>query len=267
MPDFSNNQAAYICGVLVIAFMLMQSFTIIEPGYRGISVTLGTIDPNYRSEGLTFKVPFIETITKVPIKQITMSGEATCFSKDLQTVNVSFKALYRIPQDKIVTLFQQYQGDPYTTLVEPRIQDAIKQVAALYRAEDLVKEREQVRTRTLEIVRKELSEETKTPLVNLVDLPISGIDLSDELEKAIEMKQIKEQEALAKNYELDKAKKQAEIVQVEAEAEAKAVHIKGQALKASPEVIELEIAKKWNGTPPTTVVVGKGGGNVLLPLK
>jgi hypothetical protein len=91
--------------------------------------------------------------------------------------------------------------------------------------------------------------------------------LTDELEQAIELKQIKEQEALAKEYELRKAKKDAEITVVNAEAEAKAVKIKGAALKTSPEVIELEIAKKWNGESPATVVVGKGGGNVLLPLR
>lgn len=311
--------------VLVILALLLvtQSFEVVQPGYRGVSVTLGKVDPNFREEGLTFKMPFVETIYQLPVKQITVSGVAQCFSSDLQTVTIAFKALYRIPESKVVELFQEYKGDPYESLLEPRIQDALKQVAALYRAEDLVKNREQVKIRATQIVQKTLklkegfsfadvsdvkelmeakqeiarkqekqdeSSEMQTPdlpapvsaldkdeldpkmyntvpLVNLVDLPISNIDLTDELERAIEQKQIKEQEALAKRYELEKAKREAEITVVNAEAEAKAVRTKGAALRSSPEVIELEIAKKWDGKTPSTVVVGKGGGNVLLPLR
>ena len=315
---------------LAVLFLIFQSFTVIQPGYRGVSVTLGKPDPNFRAEGLTLKWPFIEQITPVPVKQITVAGKAVCFSSDLQTVTISFKALYRIPESKVVDLFVKYHGDPYESLMEPRIQDSLKQVAALYRAEDLVKSREHVKRQTAILVRKILSlkegvsaddvpellvteaavvpaapaetlsaiegddkaaKATKKaaaapkpvkkaasnrldskrfnaiPLLTLVDLPISNIDLTDDLEHAIEQKQIKEQEALAKRYELDKARRDAEITVVNAEAEAKAVKIKGAALKSAPEVIELEIAKKWDGKAPTTVVVGKGGSNVLLPLR
>lgn len=274
-----------IIGGIVLLILLGQTFTIIEPGYRGVSVTLGKVDPNYRDEGMTFKLPLVEQIIQYPVKQLTVEGQALCFSSDLQSVNVTFKALYRIPEEKVVELYQKFQGDPYTTLLEPRIQDALKQVTARYRAEDLVKNREKVKIEALEIVRDTLrlkagkfSEETAkrlgpeklynaVPLVYLADMPISNIDLSDELEHAIELKQITEQQALAKNYELVKAEKEAEITRVQAQAEANAVRIKGDALKASPQVIELEIAKKWDGKVPSTVVVGKGGGNVLLPLR
>lgn len=270
--------------LLLFLFLLAQTFKVIPPGYRGVSVTLGKVDPKFRGEGLNFKIPFIEHLDLIPVRQITVAGEALCFSSDLQTVTVSFKALYRIPEEKVVELYQKFQGDPYETLVEPRIQDALKQVTALHRAEDLVKQREKVKLQAVDIVRNTLrlnagvtTEQFKgesvkrsyntVPLVWLADLPISNINLSQELEQAIEQKQITEQQALAKSYELDKAKKDAEITRVQAEAEANAVRIKGDALKASAGVVELEIAKKWDGKTPTTVVVGKGGGNVLLPLR
>ena len=68
---------------------------------------------------------------------------------------------------------------------------------------------------------------------------------------------------MAKEYELKKAKKQVEI----AVEEGRAIRAKGAALKATPELIELEIAQKWDGKTPSTVVVGQGRGNVLLPLR
>lgn len=249
-------------GLVIAFFAIRQCMTVVQPGYRGISVTLGTVNPTFHGEGFTLKLPFLEHIVQYPVKQITVGGQANCFSSDLQTVNVDFKTLYRIPENRVVELFQKYQGDPYTSLVEPRIQEALKEVSARYRAEDLVKNREQFKNNVLSIVKVDLQN-----LIIVSDLTIHNIRLSEDLEHAIEQKQIKEQEALAKRYELDKARKDAEITLVNAEAEARSVKIKGEALSRSPQVIELEIAKKWNGEVPQTVVVGKGGGNVLLPLR
>jgi prohibitin 2 len=248
--------------ILLLVLVTMGCWHIVPPGHRGVSVTLGTVDPQMRPSGITFKKPLVEDIIDVPIQQITVTGQTDTFSSDLQTVNFSYSVLYRIPEDNVVTLYRDYRGDPYTQLVDPRLQDILKQVTALYRAEDLVKNRETIKVTTLERLRAALA-----GLIEVVDVPITNIDLTEELEKAIELKQVTEQQALAKEYELQKAKKEAEITLVNAKAEAEAVQIKGKALADSPRVVELEIAKKWDGKAPQTVVVGEGGANVLLPLR
>lgn len=249
-------------GAVLLAILALGCYHVVPPGFRGVSVTLGKVDGRVRPEGITFKKPFIEKIINLPVRQITVEGQAASYSSDLQTVMVSFKALYRVPEEKVVELFQQFQGDPYQTLVEPRIQEELKQTTAIYRAEELVKNREKIKIEVLEKVRKQVA-----GLLTVADIPITNFDFTDELEKAIEQKTIREQEALAKSYELEKARKEAEITFVNAEAEARSVKIKGDALKTSPEVIALEIVKRWNGVSPTTVVTEKGGANVLLPIR
>ena len=253
-----------LIGIVVAALVIfsISAFHVVPPGHRGVAITLGKVSPTFRPEGPTIKIPFIQQIVNVPIKQITETGHAEAFSSDLQTVKVKFNILYRIPEARVVELLRDYRGNPYDALIEPRIQEAVKQVAAVYRAEDLVKNREKIKLEAIEKVRKDTG-----GLLTIVDLVINNIDLTDELERAIEQKTIREQEALAKEFELKKAQKEAEITIVNAEAEAKAVEIKGRALKASPAVIELEIAKRWDGKSPSSVVVGRGGANVLLPLK
>ncbi len=248
--------------LLVVLFLAFGCWSIVPPGHRGVSVTLGKVDPVAKGEGLTFKMPFVEQIIKMPVQQITVASKTTSFSSDLQTVDVAYSVLYRIPESKVVELFQQFAGNPYSTLVEPRVQESLKQVTALYKAEELVKNREKIKLAVLDKVRRELA-----GLIDVRDIPITNIDFSDELEKAIELKQVTEQQALAKEYELQKAQKEAEITLVNAKAEAEAVKIKGDALATSPRVIDLEIAKKWDGKSPQTVVIGQGGANVLLPLR
>ena len=249
-------------GVALALFLGFQTFHIVPPGHRGISVFLGKVDPVERPEGLTFKWPFVEAIKNFPIMQIKGEGQADSFSSDLQNITIFFTVMYRVPQQQVVRLFQQFRGDPYTSLIEPRVQEVIKQVAALSRAEDLVKNREKMKEDILLRLRPAIGE-----VLEMVDLSLTNIDLSDQLEQAIEQKVVREQEALAKSFELDKEKKQAEITIVRAEAEAKSVSIKGEALKSSPEVIQLEIAQRWDGKAPLSVSVGPGGGaNVLLPI-
>jgi regulator of protease activity HflC (stomatin/prohibitin superfamily) len=103
-------------------------------------------------------------------------------------------------------------------------------------------------------------------LVIINDLTVTNIDLTDELEKAIEQKTIAEQQSLKKNFELDIATKDAEIKRVTAKGEADAIRLQGEALRSAPDVVQLEIIRKWDGKAPTTVVTDKGGANVLLPI-
>jgi regulator of protease activity HflC (stomatin/prohibitin superfamily) len=249
--------------VALVLFLAFQTFHIVPPGHRGISVLLGRVDLVQRPEGLTFQWPFVQTIKNFPIMQLKMDGQAESFSSDLQNMTIFYTVMYRVPESQVVRLFREYRGDPYTTLIEPRLQEVVKQVAALSRAEDLVKNREKMKVDILERARPEVGD-----LLEIVDVSLTNIDLSDQLEQAIEQKVVREQEALAKTFELDKEKKQAEITIVRAEAEAKSVSIKGEAIKASPEVIQLEIAQRWDGKAPLSVSVGQNGAgaNVLLPL-
>jgi prohibitin 2 len=256
-----NYSPIFFVFILAVIF-LMSCWKIVPPGTRGVSVTLGKVDPEARLEGLTFKKPFVEDVIIFSIKQETLSGIADCFSSDLQTVKISYSVLFKIPAENVVKLYQNFSGDIYDSLIEPRVQNSIKQITALYKAEDLVKNRDKVKQGALKLVQESLS-----GLIDVVDLPLTNIALTDELQRAIEVKQVMEQQALAKEYELQKAKKEAEITIVNAKAEAEGVKIRGEALANNPRVIDLEIVKRWDGKSPSTVVTGQGGANVILPLR
>lgn len=263
MDRNQRNRIRLIVILAALGFLATQMYHIVPPGHRGISVTLGKVDPTQFPEGITFKWPFVQRVIDFPIMQLKADGKAPCFSSDLQNINFYYTVMYRVPANQVVRLFQQYKGDPYSTLIEPRAQEVIKQVTALSRAEDLVKNRERVKEDSLAKLREAVGD-----VLEIVDFSLTNIDLSDQLEQAIEQKVVREQEALAKSFELEKEKKQAEITLVRAEAEAKSVGIKGTALKTSPEVIQFEIAQRWDGKAPLSVSVGQGGGtNILLPLK
>ena len=242
----------------LVVVLLFGSCSIVPPGHRGVMVTLGSVSEHARGEGIAFKIPFISTVNNVTIQQSTQVGKAACFSSDLQTMEITYNVLFKIPERNVVMLFQQYAGSPYEALIVPRVNERLKEVTAKYKAEEAVKSREKIKAETM----NRLIEAVGDTLV-IVDFVINNIDLSNDLEKAIEAKQVEEQRALAKSYELQKEVKEAEITMVKARAEADAVKIKGEAIKACPEVIQLETVKKWDGKAPLAVGAGQ---NILLPL-
>lgn len=257
------KRTAWTALAILLLCALLTGWHAVPPGHRGIATTLGAVHPVPLPEGFTWKRPFgLRKIVDVPVQQITQAGVAECYSSDLQQMTVRYSVFYRIPDNRVVELYQQYAGNPYQSLVEPRLQDSLKRSAALHRAEDAVKKRDVIRDDVLQALRTSVGD-----IIGIRDLAIVNIDLSNDLEAAIENKQVQEQQALAKTYELQKAQKDAEIAVVAATAEAKSVQIRGDALKSAPAVIELEIAKKWNGVAPLYVNTTAGGANVVLPLK
>lgn len=246
-----------LLGLFLFCFLL-GGFYIVSPGERGVLVTLGKVNPNASPEGLGFKMPFVTSVIYTPVKQITEGLATSNFSSDLQTVNIQLKVLYRIPESSVVQIYQQYAGNPFDSLIAPRVQEALKEVAASLTAEQIVKQRELVKTKTLELARKKLG-----TILIISDLVIENVDLSDELERAIEQKMVQEQEAAKAKFIQTKATIEAQTAVIRAEGEAKAISVRGDALKNNPGVVDLMTVEKWNGVSP--LVVG-AGTNVLLPL-
>lgn len=251
---------------LIILWLGLSSWSVVSPGNRGVRVTMGSVSPESIGEGVSMKSPFpFAKIHSIPIQQQTVTDKAACFSKDMQTIRVEYTVMFRVPPAKVVELFQQYNAavdtpsGVFAAIIQPRIQEALKQVTATYNAEEIVQKREQVREGAFARVKEAVGD-----LVIINDINLVNIDLTDELEKAIELKMIQQQKALAKNYELDTERKQAEITVVQATAQADALRVTAKALAESPNVLQLEIVKKWDGKAPQTVVSGSNSGVSLL---
>ena len=259
----SPQGIARLIGVALLIFcvviMAASGTYVVHPGYRGIEVTMGKVSAAFKPEGFGLKAPFITAIYPISIRQQTAEDKAECYSADLQQINIDLRVLFRIPESSVVKLFQDYYGDPFESLIAPRIHEALKEVTALQSAEQVVKNREQIKTRALEIARKKVG-----PMLVVEDIVIQNIALTKELEHAIEAKMVQEQEASKSKYFQQRAQIEADTAVIKAKGEAESIRIRGQALKDSPTFIDLQIVDKWDGLTP--LVIG-GAENFVLPLQ
>jgi prohibitin 2 len=244
--------------IFVVVIMAASGTYVVQPGYRGVEVTLGKVSPAFKAEGFGLKAPFVTIIHPVSIRQQTAQEKAECYSSDLQQVVVDLRVLFRIPESSVVKLYQQYYGQPFESLIAPRVQEAIKEAAAQQSAELIVKNREQIKTRALDLARKKVGD-----LLVIEDIVIQDIALTGELERAIEQKMVQEQEAAKAKFIQQRAQIEADTAVIKAKGEAESIRIRGQALKDNPAYVDLQIVDRWDGISP--LIIG-GGGNVLMTL-
>lgn len=266
-PAEVNAQAlARLIGGAILLFVLIvvgsTATFIVQPGFRGVAVTLGKVSPQFKPEGFGFKQPFVTRIHPMSMRQQTRTMPAECYSSDLQQVKMEVNVLYRVPERSVVKIFQEYAGEPFDTLIAPRVQEAIKEVAAAQSAEQIVKKREDVKAKALELARRKIGAE----FLDVVDLVLYNIALSPELEAAIEQKMVQEQEAEKAKFTQLKAQIEADTAIIRAKGEAEAIQVRGQALRANADFIRLQIVQTWNGRSPLVVGAGGNGANLLLSL-
>ena len=248
--------------ILIIAVLLTSSTFVIPPGHRGVLVTMGKVSPVFAPEGLGFKFPFITTVVPISVRQQTTIAKTECYSSDLQQIEVELRVLYRIPESMIVKMFRDYSGDPFDSLIAPRISEALKEVTALQSAEQIVKKREDVKAKTLEAARLKVGD-----VLVIEDVVIQNVALSKELETAIEAKMVQEQEAAKAKFTQAKAEIEAQTAIIRAKGEAEAIRVRGRAVQDNPGLVQLQIVEKWNGISPLVIGSGSGGGaNILLPI-
>jgi prohibitin 2 len=262
LKSIKENLGFFKIGIIVltVAIILTGGTFIIPPGHRGVLVTMGKVSPVFAPEGLGFKLPLVTTVVPISVRQQTMASKTECYSSDLQQIDIEMRILYRIPESTIVKMFRDYSGDPFDNLVAPRVSEALKEVTALQSAEQIVKKREEVKSKTLEAARAKVGE-----LVVIEDVVIQNVALSKELETAIEAKMVQEQEAAKAKFTQAKAEIEAQTAIIRAKGEAEAIRVRGRAVQDNPGLVQLQIVEKWNGISP--LVVGNGSGaNILLPI-
>jgi prohibitin 2 len=252
-------------GVLVFVLVVVSATCtyVVEPGTRGIKVTLGKTADHFLPEGFGFKSPFITSIVPINVRQQTQGVRAECFSSDLQQVVAELRVLYRVPEQSVVQIYKQFAGDPFDSLIAPRVQEALKEITALLTAEQIVKSREEIKQKAIASARQKIGD-----ILKVEDIVIQNIDLSPELEHAIEAKMVAEQQAEQAHFTQLQTEVEAKTAVIRALGEAEAIKARGDALKLNPAFLRLQIVERWNGKSPLVVPADPNstGASLLLPL-
>ena len=281
-PKLPKLNIFYPIVFILLFFLVTGVFVIVETGHVGVVRTLGAVQPEALAEGFHMKKPFMDKVEQIDIRLTAASAKAVSASKDLQTVQTQVTLQYSLT-GALAPLIYQKIGKRSTvslTLIEPAIQESVKAITAKYTAEELVTKRAEVKVAIQEAIDTFISitladKEISSNALRIANVAITDFDFSEEFNKAIELKVKAEQEALqalnekirrvtqaeaAAEEKMLAASAQAFQIEVSSTARAAAIEREAKALRNNPQLIQLRIAEKWDGTLPKF----SGGGVVPM---
>jgi prohibitin 1 len=257
--SFKYNLALYIVGGLVLAIvaLILRPFALVGAGERGIMMRFGKVQNTILDEGIHPIMPIVTSVKTLSVRVQKTDIQADAASKDLQKVSTDLAVNWNIDPAKANQVFQQIGDEEQivTSILSPAISEVLKAATANKTAEEIITQRNALKNEIDSSLKKRLE-----PYGVIVrDVSLINFGFSPEFSKAIEAKQIAEQEAKQAEFAVKKATQEAQAEINRAKGQAEAQRLQRQSL--TPEILQQQAIQKWDGKFPTVM-----GGNNSLPL-
>lgn len=217
-----------------IGFGILQSSLYdVKGGSRAVIFDrLSGVKEQVVNEGTHFLVPWLQRAIVFDVRTKPRNIATTTGSKDLQMVSLTLRVLHR-PEVQALPKIYQNLGQDYDERVLPSIgNEVLKAIVAQFDAAELITQREAVSQR----IRSDLTKRASEFNIALEDVSITHMTFGKEFTKAVEQKQIAQQDAERARFIVERAEqeRQANVIRAEGEAE-------------SADTISRAIAKSGNG--------------------
>lgn len=189
---------------------------------------------------------------------------------DMQTVSLTLRVLHRPLIEGLPAIYSKL-GQDYDERVLPSIgNEVLKATVAQFDASELITQRELVSAK----VREELIKRSAEFNILLDDVSLTHLTFGQEFTKAVELKQVAQQEAERAKFVVEKAEHEKTAAVIKAQAEAHAAKLLSDAMeKAGTGILELrrieaarEITASLASSRNVTYLPGANGQQILLNL-
>ncbi|CAF9912740.1 Prohibitin-1, subunit of the prohibitin complex (Phb1p-Phb2p) [Imshaugia aleurites] len=216
------------------------------------------------NEGTHFLIPWLQKSIIYDVRTKPRNISTTTGSKDLQMVSLTLRVLHRPEVPNLPKIYQSL-GLDYDERVLPSIgNEVLKSIVAQFDAAELITQRESVSAR----IRTDLLKRASEFNIALEDVSITHMTFGKEFTRAVEQKQIAQQDAERSRFIVEKAEqeRQANVIRAEGEAEA-ADTISRAVARAGDGLIMIrrieaskDIAQTLAANPNVTYLPGGGEG-------
>lgn len=266
-----------IIGFIMLIVVLAASIKIVEAGNRGVLLNFGAVDTSVSlNEGIHFVVPFRDNVVQMEVRTQKIVENAASASQDLQDVSTQVALNYHINPDTAQVLFRQLGFDYASRVVSPAIQESVKQVTARFNAENLITNRETVKSE----IENQIKQRLAAYNIDVETISITEFQFSEQFRRAVEAKVEAEQRALQANNDLRRIEIEAQQVEaraigeqkaniaraegvrqaavLQAQGEAESIQIVEAQLRENPRYLEWLKTQRWDGVLPLVTAGAEG---------
>mmetsp|Transcript_18138 Transcript_18138/g.25149 ORF Transcript_18138/g.25149 Transcript_18138/m.25149 type:complete len:322 (-) Transcript_18138:128-1093(-) len=230
----------------------------VQGGHRAVVYNriTGMKDTVY-GEGLNFNIPWFERPVMYDIRTRPVNLQTLTGSKDLQMVTIAIRVLHKPDPSNLVKIYR-FMGMNYDERILPSIMnECAKAVVARYNANELLTKRAEVSAD----ITVELRARAANFNVILEDVAITHLAFSPEYAKAVEAKQVAQQDAERAKYIVIGAMEEKKTIITKAKGEAESAELIGTAVKKNPGFMKL---RRIDAAKDIADVVTGSGNKVYL---
>jgi regulator of protease activity HflC (stomatin/prohibitin superfamily) len=208
---------------LLVLGVVSSACVIIEDGEVGVSKSFGAISDEPVGQGLTYQLPILRTVETWNIKLREIKETAQVPSSEGLIVGLDSSLLFQVEPAQAPAIRKTIGRNFVEQLVVPYFRNGLRDVVAGYQVKNIYSEtgRREIATR----LRDFLVENLEPRGIRVVDVLLRDVKLPQKFRESIELKLTAEQRVQQKQFELEQARKDAEIEIARAEGAAKAQEI------------------------------------------
>lgn len=245
-------------GAGLLGYGAYHSFYNVQGGHRAVvfNRVVGMKETVY-GEGLNFNIPWFERPVIFDIRTRPVNLQTLTGSKDLQMVTLAIRVLHKPDPSKLVWIYR-YLGTNYDERVLPSIMnECAKAVVAKYNANELLTKRESV-SREISL---DLQRRANHFNILLEDVAITHLAFSPEYARAVEAKQVAQQDAERAKYIVIGAQQEKQTIITKARGEAESATLIGTAVRRNPGFMKL---RRIDAARDIADIVASSGNKVYL---
>lgn len=254
--------AARSVGAIAVAgamgYGAYNSIYTVQGGHRAVvfNRVVGMKETVY-GEGLNFNIPWFERPIIYDIRTRPVNLQTLTGSKDLQMVTIAIRVLHKPDPQRLVWIYR-FLGLRYDERILPSLMnECAKAVVARYNANELLTKRDQV-SREISI---DLQKRAKNFNILLEDVAITHLSFSPEYARAVEAKQVAQQDAERAKYVVIGAQQEKKTIITKAKGEAESASLIGNAVKRNPGFMKL---RRIDAARDIADIVAGSGNKVYL---
>ena len=217
-------------GVLLAGVFATNFIFVVDGGERALKMdAMRGLQPHVYGEGMHFRIPVLHKINRFEIRSRPTLVPSSTGTKDLQTVDIALRILFRPEESKLPEILNNI-GHDYDKRILPSISnEVLKSIVAQYNAEQLISQREKVSKEIREVLGKRALEFN----IKLDDVSITDLQFSADFARAIEAKQVAQQRAERAKFIVFKREEETKAAVLRAEGEAEAAKLIADAISVS----------------------------------
>jgi regulator of protease activity HflC (stomatin/prohibitin superfamily) len=252
---------------IFLVIVLVNTVLVVDAGHTAVVFNQLTGGLSLRDQGTHILIPGLQKPVIYDTRVVTYTtsgaygeGEARGdealegLTKDGQVVKLDVSVRFHIDKPKLDQLHQTIGLAYVDKVVRPHVRNVVRLAVSGYPVTEVYTEK---RIELQNLSFHQLEPKFKTNFLILDEVLIRRVTFSAEFQKAIEQKQIAQQEAQRMQYVLERERQEKERKIIEAQGEAESIRLKGEALASNPALIQYEYVQKITPGVQTIITDGK----------